>query len=177
MALIVDFDAVQVPGNSEEVTFEDLSTGSDGAVTSRNIYIQQSNGDFLVEVGNVGEYSVWALPLVNDITLNLLTEDVGVRVVVEWVNSGGTVLYTKTKYFGFNCFNQDFNYSLTQNVASNQLLVNDNNFWENKSLLTELIDSGDNAIVRASDINSCQQCYDMATNMRLNSQYFFNENS
>lgn len=177
MSLNPDFSATQTPGLPEEITFTDESTGSDGSISSRRIYIQQNDGEFLVEEGNSEIYSLWPLPLGTPITLSLLTIDIGARVVVEYINSGGGVLYDKTKYYGFNCFNEDEDYRLTQNVASNQLLMNDNNFWVNKNLLQTLIDSGDNAIARASDINACQQCYDMATEIRLRAQYIFNQNS
>ena len=177
MAFSADFSATQTPGSPSEITFTDSSTGSDGAIASRRIYIQQRNGDFLVEEGNSEIYTEWPLPLGTAITINVLTVDVGARVVVEYLNSGNTVLYDKTKYYGFNCFNEDEDYSLTQNVASNPLLMNDNNFWANKNLLQTLIDSGDKAIERAADLNACQQCYNAATELRINAQYAFNQNS
>lgn len=179
MALSANFSTQQTPGSPENIIFVDESSGSDGAVTKRRIYIQAPNGDFLVESGNDEDYSEWdGFPGTTTITLeDILTKDYGCRVVVQWLNSSDTVLYDKTSYIGFNCYNEDFDYSLTQNVASNQLLMSDNNFWGNKTWLQTLIDSGDKAIERASDINACQQCYDMATSLRLNAQYAFNQNS
>ena len=177
MPLTVNFDAYQTPGSPENVTFEDLSTGTDGAVSQRRIYVQQTNGSFLVEDGSTLDYSLWPIPLALPITLDLFSKDYGVRVTVQWCDINGAVLYDKTEYYGFACYNEDEGYSLTQNVASNSLLMNDNNFWVYKSLLTELIDSGNKAIERAADINACQQCYDQATSLRLNAQYLFNQNS
>lgn len=179
MALSVNFTTAQTPGVPGNILFTDTSTGSDGDVTQRRIYIQPSNGTFLVEDGNSTDYSEWPdFPTDTEIELeDILSKDYGCRVVVQWLNVGGTILYDKTKYIGFDCYNQDENYSLTQNVASNPLLMNDNNFWGNKSLLTELIDSGNKATERASDINACQQCYDAATAIRLKAQYLFNQNS
>lgn len=178
MALSVDFSTSQTPGSPGDINFQDDSTGTDVAVTQRRIYIQTSNGEYLVEEGVVTEYNPWTgFPGTTTITLSdILSADAGCRVVVQWLNVSNTVLYDKTKYYGFNCYNEDFDYSLTQNVAANKLLINDKNFWGNKSKLRTLIDSGDQAIARASDINACQQCYDMATELRLNAQYYFNEN-
>ncbi len=177
MPLTPNFSVSQSPGSPEDVTFEDTSTGSDGAITSRRIYVQQSDGDFVVEEGTTTEYELWPLPLGTGITLDLLTQDIGARITVQWLDSGNAVLYDKTLYVGLNGFNRDFDYQLTQNVASNQMLMNDNNFWANKNLLQTFIDSGDDAIERASDINACQQCYNRATNLRLNAQYLFNQNA
>lgn len=159
--------------------FTDGSTGSDGAVTQRRIYIQIPNGTYLVESGTTTEYEVWSgFPGTTTITLSdILDKDYGCRVVVEWLDVNGTVLYNQTQYIGFTCYNEDFDYEKTQNVASNQLLMNDNNFWVNKSRFRTLIDSGNNAIERASDTSSAQECYDLATEMREDAQFYFNQNS
>lgn len=179
MALTVNFTTSQTPGTPGNIIFTDDSTGVDAAVTKRRIYIQINTGSFLVEDGNSNEYSDWDdFPGTTTIELeDILSKDYGCIVTVQWLNVSNTILYDKSEFIGFPCYNEDFDYSLTQNVASNPLLINDNNFWANKNLLQVLIESGDNAISRASDINSCQQCYDMATNLRLNAQYLFNQNS
>lgn len=179
MALTVNFTAEQTPGSPGDILFTDTSTGVDAAVTQRRIYIQTNSGDYLVEDGTTTEYEVWSgFPGTTTITLeDILDKDYGCRVVVQWLNVGDTVLYDKTLYYGFTCWNEDFDYELTQNVASNNTLMSDNNWWSNKSLLRNYIDSGNNAITRNSDINAAQQCYDKATEMRLNSQYVFNINS
>lgn len=179
MALTPNFSTLQTPGVPGNIIFTDTSTGSDGAVTQRRIYIKQSNGTFVVVSGNSNQYSSWPnFPSATSIELaDILSKDIGATVVVQWLNVSNAVLYDKTEDIGFSCFNEDFDYSTTQNVAANPLLINDNNFWFNKSLLRTFIDSGDNAIKRASDTNACQQCYDLATELRTESQYFFNANS
>lgn len=178
MALTVDFTTEQTPGSPGDILFEDISTGSDGTITQRRIYIQAASGDYIVKNGTSTIYEVWSgFPGTTSITLeDILDKDYGCRVVVQWLTAGGNVVYDKTHYIGFNCYNEDEDYSLTQNVASNQLLMNDNRFWVKKCLFSELIDSGDQAIERASDINAAQQCYDLATDMRLQAQYIFNQN-
>lgn len=177
MSFVANFSCSQTPGSPSQVTFTDTSTGSDGAIASRRVYVQINSGEYLVEDGTTTEYEVWPLPLGTAITLDLLNKDYGCRVVVQWLNSGGTILYDATNYYGFNCYNEDFDYETTQAVAANQLLMNDANFWGNKDLIRTYIDSGDNAIARAADINACQQCYDLATELKTNAQYYFNENS
>lgn len=164
------------PGTPEDLLFTDLSTSLSGSVTKRRIYIQKSDGNFLVTSGNSNDYESWNdYPTTTTKTLSdILDKDYGCRVTVEWLDVSNTVLYDKTLYYGFTGFNEDFDYTLTQLIASNPLLMNDNNYWQNKSLLRTLIDSGDNAIERASDITSAQQCYDLATQLRLESVYYFN---
>lgn len=179
MALSVDFSVQQIPGSPGDIVFNDLSTGVDAAVVTRRIFIQAVDGDYVVIDGTTTEYEVWAdFPATTSITLeDILTEDISARVVVQWLNVGGTVLYDDTQYVGLTCFNEDFDYELTQNVTGNQLLINDNNFWKNKLLLQNYIDSGDKAIERYSDIVSAQKCYSLATELRLSKQYYFNQNS
>jgi len=178
MALTPNFTVSITPGTPENLLFTDTSSGSDGSVTQRRIYIQKADGDFLVESGTTTDYEVWAdFPATTTITLeDILDTDYGCRVVVQWLDVSNAVLYDKTLYYGFTGFNEDFDYSLTQLIASNPLLMNDNSFWRNKSLLRALIDSGNNAIERASDIASAQQCYDLASQLREESVYYFNGN-
>lgn len=179
MALDVNFTAEQTPGAPGDILFTDTSTGSDVAVTQRRIYIQTDEGDYLVEDGTTTEYEVWSgFPGTTTITLeDILDKDYACRVVVQWLNVSNVVLYDKTLYYGFTCYNEDFDYELTQSVAGNPKLMSDNNWWPNKSLLRNYIDSGNNAVSRNSDISAAQQCYDLATEMRTNRQYLFNINS
>lgn len=179
MALSQNFSAAQIPGTPGDIVFTDTSTGSDVSVTQRRIYIQIATGVFLVEEGTTTEYEVWDdFPTTTIKTLtDILDKDYSCRITVQWLSSGGTVLYDKTLYYGFTCYNEDFDYELTQAIAGNPILMSDNNYWGNKNLLRTYIDSGNNAIERSSDIASAQQCYDLATNLRTNSQYLFNINS
>ena len=179
MPLVASFSAAQTPGVPGTILLTDTSTGTDAAVTQRRVYIQTAAGDYLVEEGTTTEYEAWGdFPATTELTLtDILDKDYGVRVVVQWLDVNDVVLYDKTLYYGFTCYNEDFDYQLTQTVAGNPLLISDNNFWGNKSTLRGYIDSGNNAITRNSDTAAAQQCYDLATNMRTNSQYFFNINS
>lgn len=179
MALSVEFSTDQIPGSPADIIFNDETTGTDVTITQRRIYIQLPDGSFLVPAGIATGYNAWPnYPADMTMTIeDVLPEDSACRVTVQWLTAGNSVVYDKTEFIGFNCFNEDFDYQLTQNVASNQQLMNDNNFWANKNRLQTFIDSGDEAILRASDINAAQQCYDLATEMRLSAQYLFNQNS
>jgi hypothetical protein len=170
------FSVTQPLGSPSEVTLTDSSTGSDNAITGRRVYLQRWDGTFLVVAGTSTQYNVWPKST-NPITFDLLPADEAVTIIVQWVDNSGNVLYDKVNYTGLTEFNEEFDYGLTQNVASNPLLINDNNFWMNKLKLRILIVSGNNAITNVGDIYSAQQCYDMATELRSSAQYKFNINS
>lgn len=170
--------AESVSGSPSDILFTDLSTGSDGTISNRLLYVSTYLGTFLVESGSSLEYSEWPLPLSDTITLDLLEVDAGVKIVCQWVDSGGNVLYDYTiAAEGFTEWNEEFLYSQTQLMTYNPLLINDNNFWTNYNKMRTCIDAGNRAITRAADLYSAQQCYDLATVIRKESQYTFNGNS
>ena len=178
MALDVSFTAESVSGSPSDILFTDTSTGSDVLVTSRRIYISDTNGDFIVESGTSTEYEVWAIPLATPITLDLFTSDKAVKIVVEWLDVTNVVLYDYTiDAIGFTEFNEEFLYGQTQLMTANPLLINDNNFWNNYTKVRTLIDAGIKAILFASDLYNAQLCYDSATDIQDESQYYFNGNS
>jgi hypothetical protein len=177
MPLVPNFTVTQSLGSPNLLEFNDTSTGSDGAVVNRWIYIQQANGTYIVEGSNTTTDYTEVPYIIDPVTLDVLTKDVAVQITVEWLDSSDTVLYTKSNVFKFTNFNENFDYALTQNLTANPLLINDNDFFANKSELRTCIDSGNQAFDLVGDLFSAQQCYDRATNLRINSQYFFNINS
>lgn len=176
MALTPNFSTSQPIGEPEVVTIEDTSTGSDAAITQRRVYLREADGTFLLPDGTDTDYIEWDYSE-DTIDIEALSKDYALEVVVEWLNVSNVVLYTKTVLSGFTSYNEDFDYGLTQQLTGNPLLINDNRFFAEKSNLRTLIDSGNQAITRASDQYGAQQCYDRATNLRVNSQYYFNINA
>lgn len=177
MAFSPSFTAQSVSGYPNKIIFTDTSSGSDGTITQRRVYAVTDIGTFLVEEGVTTKYNKWDYADAT-ITLALLSKDFALRLTVEWLNVSDVVLYDYTiDATGFTQYNENFDYTKTQMLQYNPLLINDNNFWENKSKLRELIDSGNSAITQASDLFSAQQCYDYATAIRLGAQYLFNSNA
>lgn len=86
-------------------------------------------------------------------------------------------LYSSTLLAGYTPYGEEFDYNLTTMFAANPLLINDNEFRNSKMNLRLFIDSGNQAIIEASDIVSAQLCYDLETYLRLNSIYYFNEST
>lgn len=179
MSLTVSFTAESVSGSPSDILFTDTSTGSDVLAVSRRIYVSDTNGDFIVEAGSALEYSAWAYPLATPITLDLFpTSDKAVKIVVQWLNVSNVVLYDYTiDAIGFTEWNEEFLYGQTQLMTANPLLINDNNFWNNYTKVRTLIDAGNKAILFASDLYNAQLCYDAATTIRDESQYYFNGNA
>jgi hypothetical protein len=173
MALTPSFSTAQPVGEPSVIRLTDTSTGADAAVTQRRVYIQKADGSYLVPEGTETDYVEWELA---DTTIDIdcLDKDYGVAITVEWLDVTDEVLYDEEEdAVGFTSYNEDFDYGLTQMMAGNPLLVNDANFFNNKSQLRTLIDSGNQAILRASDLYSAQLCYDAATLIRTNAQYNF----
>lgn len=175
MSFTPNFTLSQPEGQPSVITVTDASTGSDGSINRRIIYIRKDDGTFLTPSGTTTQYIGWPL---SDSTINIdcMDKDYALSVVVQWLDISGAILYDKTVTQGFTSYNENFDYQLTQMLAGNPLLFNDNDFQENKSKLRTDIDSGDQAILIAADIYNAQQCYDRATKLRTTAQYTFNEN-
>jgi len=169
------FTAAQAVGFPSQIVFTDTSTGTDGTIVSRRIYLKKADGTFLVPTGTSTEYIAWALADTST-TVDALDKDYSLLVTVQWLDAGGAILYDKVVLYGFTLYNETFDYSTTQMLTGNAALFNDNNFWQNKSDLRTYIDGGNNAISLATDQYGAQQCYDAATALRVGSQYYFNEN-
>ena len=175
MSLTANFATSQTYGVPDSINFVDTSTGTDYSITGRRIYMKTSANTYLVEKGTFYNYEYWSY-VDSTITLSVLPKDYALEITVEWM-SGDTVVTSKVYNLGFTLYNETFDYQLTQVLSGNPLVINDNNFFPNKSDLRVNIDSGNQAIFFATDLFAAQQCYDRATNLRLNSQYYFNANS
>lgn len=174
--MVENFTAAQVVGFPSQILFTDTSTSPDGAVTSRKIYMAKMDGSYLVPVNNPTSYIAWDIANAS-ITVDALDKDYSLLLRVDWLDVTNVVLYTKTVLAGFTLYNETFDYYLTQMMAANPNLINDNNFFSNKSTLRTDIDAGNQAISLASDQTNAQLCYDLATGLRLNSKYSFNANA
>ena len=176
MPFNASFSTEQPVGQAAIITFTDTSSGTDGNITERRVYLRKADGTFLVPVGTTTDYIVWDYAD-STISIDVLDKDYALSCVVQWLNTGGSVLYDSTVLSGYTLWNSTFSYQLTQRLSGNPTLINDNNFFSEKSTLRENIDSGNQAIDLAADIFAAQQCYDIATEIRVNSQYYFNANS
>lgn len=175
MPLTPNFTTSQQAGLPSNVIVTDTSTGSDVAIVARRVYLTNYAGEYVVADGTTTDYTPWPLAQ-SSISINCLTQDSALQVTVEWVDVAGVVLYTKTSLAGFTLYNLTFYYSLTQGqaaVGNPSYILQDNNYFNNKSKLKTLIDSGNNAITLGYDITSAQECYDLATYLVTNQNLYF----
>jgi hypothetical protein len=175
MPLVPNFTTSQQAGLPSNVIITDASTGSDVAIVSRRVFLTNYAGEFLVASGTTTNYTVWPLAQ-SSISIDCLSADTAVQVTVNYVDAGGVTLYTKTSLAGFTLFNESFYYSLTQGqaaVGNPSYILQDNNYFQNKSKLRCLIDSGNQAVTLGYDITSAQECYDLATYMVTNQNNYF----
>jgi hypothetical protein len=167
MALSPNFTISQVVGAPSEVVLQDTSTGSDGSITQRRAYLRKADGTFLVPEGTSTEYVPWSYSD-STIAIDALDKDYGLDIIVQWLDVSNVVLYDKTIQSGLTLYNETYDYGKTQQFSGNPLLINDDGYFERKSQLRTDIDSGNQAISFAGDLFAAQQCYDDATNIRLN---------
>lgn len=176
MALVASFSTSQTEGAPSLINFLDTSTGTDAAVTQRRIYIVLPGGTYLVQTGTSTQYETWSIAFLTK-TLDVLSKDRAAQVIVQWLDVSNAVRYEVIANYGFTLFNETFDYQLTQRLTGNPKLIDDNNFFELKSSLRTAIDSGNQCVALANDNFGAQQCYDIATDLRTSSQYYFNANA
>lgn len=139
-------------GNAAAFVVADTSTGSDGAITDRQILLYNSANalivpaiDFPLSAGA----SITIAPLANDQALN---------VVVNWLNSGGAAIYTTSLIFAFVQYGLQFLQQLTQTQISNPLIINDTGWINAKFTIFEEIQSALNAINVGQSLFAAQSC-------------------
>jgi hypothetical protein len=172
MPLSPNFTASQNSGTPNLIFLTDTSTGSDGTITKRRIYLLQSNGTYLVPTGTVTNYIEWAL-IDTTTSLNVLIQDTALSITVEWLTASNVVVANKTTSFAFTAYNETFYYGLTESQVANANLTASTNWYQTKMILRVELDSAYQAISFASDIFSAQAALNRATFISTNQSYFF----
>lgn len=172
MPLSPNFTASQNSGTPNLIFLTDTSTGSDGTITKRRIYLLQSDGTYLVPAGTVTDYIEWALVDVTT-SLNVLIQDTALSITVQWLTASNVVVANKTTSFAFTAYNETFYYGLTESQVANANLTASTNWYQTKMILRVELDSAYQAISFASDIFSAQAALNRATFISTNQSYFF----
>jgi len=181
MAITVSFSTTQTIGEPQNIIITDSSVGTDVTAVTRRVYLVDNLGNYITESGSYTyvAYTEWPLADGNTLTLDVLTQDMALNVTLSYVTSGGAVANgaTLTTLCGFTLYNETFYYSLTQAQASQSspppTIIQDSNYYTNKTILRTNIDAGNQAISLGDDITSAQSCYDLATYMTNNQADFF----
>ena len=172
MPLSPNFTASQNSGTPNLIFLTDTSTGSDGTITKRRIYLLQSDGTYLVPAGTATNYIEWALVDVTT-SLNVLIQDTALSITVQWLTAGNVEVASLTTSFAFTAYNETFYYGLTESQVANANLTASTNWYQTKMILRVELDSAYQAISFASDIFSAQAALNRATFISTNQSYFF----
>jgi len=151
-----------------QVVITDNSTGSDGAITDRKVIFTQTDSTLLA-----GSPYDFPLSAGSSITLSPLTQDVACTITVNWVDSGGNVLYTASLIFVFVGYAMQFLEGLTQQQIANPSIVNDQNFIPNKFNLFQEVQSAQNAISIGQSVQAAQSCVLRYQNLITNDNFYF----
>lgn len=150
--------------------FQDNSAGSDTNITARTIYLYQTNGQLLVPAID------WPLSAaVPFVVTGIMTKDYALTAVVIWTSSSplpSPSTYTKSEIVTFVGFDNQFKYSLIQEMAANPTIVNDKDFQYNLMRLRNNILNAIDATTY-SDQFSAQANLDQAKFLQDNKNYFF----
>lgn len=156
-------------------TLTDTSTGSDGGLTDRKVYLYKADGTTLVAQGATNPWIDW--PIANNtITISLLDRDYCLNIEVDWISSaplGPPSTYTLTILKNFTSNSESFYSGKIQEQASNPLLVDDNRWFENMSRLRLFIDNSNQAATIMNDIFLAQQNLNQAYNLIQNENIYF----
>ncbi len=156
-----------------DFSISDDSIGSDGAISSRRVYLQLSDGSYLNYSGATTDYILFPLGNSTLDVVGLLQVDYAISITLQWLNSGNTVLYTKTLSFCFTENDEQQMYSLVQAISANQSILQDNNFVLNCFTLAMFVDYAQKAVETGNDISGSQNLLDLAQNYINNENLFF----
>lgn len=172
MSFVPNF-TVALAANASTLTVTDTSTGTDGSINSRRIYLQAYDGTYIVPTGTTTNYIVW--PLMDgstEILTNILSKDYALSITVQWLSSSPAVLYSKNILYDFPGNAKIFGYQLSQYQSANEKLTNSKNYFLSKAQLWVYIKSSENAIQIGSDIGTAQLNLDAAKYLIDNPQLF-----
>ena len=173
MSFSPSFTAAQSAATPTSVVFTDDSTGSDGPIASRRIYVTDNNGNAVVPSGTSTSYISWPLAT-NPLTVTgLLPNDMACNVLLEWLDSGGTVLYDTNEDFCFAENNKQFYYYLLQQLALTPGILQDANYSSNLSTYWTYITGAIEAVTLGSDLSNSQNLLNLATAMMTNQSFNF----
>jgi len=171
MAITPNFTASVNFSSPRILSLTDTSTGTDGTLTTRRVYLQKADGTYLVPTGTTTNYIVWNYA-VSFIDIDVLDIDYALSIEIRWM-AGSTEQYTDSKLFDFTTYSENFYYQLTQYQSSIPKLVDDSGYYLNKLKLRVCIDEANQAISLGGDVKSSQAALDRAKYLIDNQTTFF----
>ena len=155
MSFIQNFTATQYISTPNLIVFDDTSTGTDAAIAKRRVYMQKSDGTYLVTTGTTTNYQEW--PLANTtISYDVLSKDYALTITVEWLDALNVVLYSKTVDYCFSTYSKIYDVKLSKAQVSSPSLLDGDNWLSTKFALTTYIRAADDAISLGAGITIAQ---------------------
>lgn len=174
MSLVPNFSASQIIGQPSIINLTDTSTGSDGAITQRRIFINNAQNQFVTAgvISNVSAYTQWiyANP---SIAIDCLPYDMAVTILVQWLDVNNAVLYSKSLLVVFTLYGVTGSFTLSQSIVSSPAILQDQNYWLNRVILRCNIEDGSDAINLMGNISISQSALDRETFMLSKQNLFF----
>ena len=155
MPFIENFTATQYISVPNLIVFDDTSTGTDAAITSRRVYMQKSDGTYLVQEGTTTNYEIWSLASGNTISFDVLDKDYALNITVEWRDNTNT-LYSKTVTYCFSTYAKIYNTKLSKAQISTPERLDGDNWLSTKFALNTYIRAADDAISLGAGIAIAQ---------------------
>lgn len=151
-------------------TITDTSTGTDTNLTTRRIYLYQSDGTLLT-----GDFINWPLSAGTTMTLNVLTVDYCLNIVVMWVSSSPLPppsAYSASGLFNFVGYSKQFEDQQIGAIQSNPGILRSDGFYTSLGALQTEIDNS----IQAASTNqqaSAQSALNRIQYMIINQTKFF----
>ena len=160
MALTPSFTSSESLSSPNLITFNDTSTGSDSSITTRYIFVQLSDGSYLVPAGTTTDYIVWDYADLT-ITVDLLKRSQAANVTVLWyANTGSQPVYTVTTLLEWDLYDYLFLFGNLQTQTSNPNVINDSSFYPNTLAMIVNLFQSENAVLKMNDVYSSQAALD-----------------
>lgn len=169
MAFNGNFTAVQ-SSDISGFTITDTSSGADGGLTDRQVFIYTVSGALLT--GAVIDWPIANGPLV---LTGILPKDYSLSILVNWISSSplpSPSTYSKTSINTFTGNTYYFLLGLIQEIAAQQGITNDNQFLVNMNILYTYLDNA-NLSQAYNNQGNAQENLDLAFGMMSNKNLFF----
>lgn len=143
---------ISVTSDPSAIILVDNSTGSDGNLTSRTIFLYKTDNSLLVAA------ITWPIAQ-SSITINPLDKDYALNVSVVWTSSSPLAppsTYTKSLIYAFVGYGVQYSNTLLQFLNTNQQMVNDQSWYFNFAILLLEIQNAQNAISVGANIGNAQ---------------------
>lgn len=166
MSFTQSISVQQSVGVPSQITINDTSTGSDINISTRKVFIQKADGAYFENGVN------WAYPSLT-VTYDILQSDYALNILIQWADSGGNVLYDFEQLYIFDQYNNQFDVDLTRAILGDPSIMQDKDYWLNRMILRVNIDSAEQAVSLADDIELSQSALDRASYMRSKQNLYF----